>query len=197
MQKRLFDVILSFLGLLMLFPILIAIAISIKLYSRGPVLFRQLRVGRHGEEFTIYKFRTMIWEPTGRGAQITVGRDRRITKVGHFLRKLKADEIPQFLNVLLGDMSLVGPRPEVMKYVNLYPQKTRDIVLSVRPGITDLASIAFSNESEILKYMIDPEQHYINIILPEKLRYCVKYVEENSFLQDVHIILLTLKKLIS
>ena len=146
MVKRLFDLLLSCIGLLLLAPLLLLIALLIKLDSPGPVMFRQERVGRFGKPFRIHKFRTMRHEPAGQGLQITVGADRRITRVGGFLRASKLDELPQLLDVWLGDMSLVGPRPEVPRYVAHYPAELREKVLSVRPGITDIASIEYRDE---------------------------------------------------
>lgn len=189
--KRLFDVVLSGTGLVVLFPLFVVVSLWVKLDSPGPVLFRQVRVGRHGVPFQILKFRTMVTEQSARGLQITVGRDPRITSSGHYLRKFKIDEIPQLLNVLRGDMSLVGPRPEVPKYVEDYPAEARALILSVRPGITDLASIEFRNESEILAESANPEQTYRNEILPRKLALSMEYVRRRSLLGDVGLILKT------
>ena len=158
MSKRLFDWLLSSLGLLALGPALLLIALLVKLDSPGPVFFRQERVGRHGRPFRIHKFRTMRHEPAGLGLQITVGQDARITRVGRFLRASKLDELPQLIDVWTGTMSLVGPRPEVPRYVAHYPSALRDKVLSVRPGITDIASIEYRDESAVLGGARDPEQ---------------------------------------
>lgn len=188
MAKRLFDLLLSTLGLLVLAPVLLLIAVWVKLDSPGPVMFRQERVGRHGQPFRIHKFRTMRHEPAGQGLQITVGADRRITRVGAFLRASKLDELPQLLDVWLGDMSLVGPRPEVPRYVAHYPAALRDKVLSVRPGITDIASIEYRDESAVLARAADPEQAYIHEVLPHKLALAARYVDESSLWLDVRLI---------
>ncbi|MFG6464918.1 sugar transferase [Roseateles sp. DXS20W] len=189
MAKRLFDLICSGLGLLLLWPVLLAAALWIKLDSPGPVLFRQTRVGRHGVPFTIHKFRTMRAAP---GAQITVGEDPRITRAGRLLRASKLDELPQLWDVLRGVMSLVGPRPEVPRYVALYPAELREVVLSVRPGITDPASLCFRNESELLAKATDPEREYVEVVLPAKLRLAADYVHSASLIGDVRLILATL-----
>lgn len=188
MTKRLFDVLLSSLGLLVLAPALLLIAALIKLDSPGPILFRQERVGRFGRTFRIHKFRTMRHEPAGQGLQITVGADRRITRVGEVLRRTKLDELPQLFDVWLGDMSLVGPRPEVPRYVAHYPQALREKVLSVRPGITDIASIEYRDESSVLAHAADPEQAYIHEVLPHKLELAARYVDQSSLWLDVRLI---------
>ena len=188
MAKRLFDLLLSTLGLLVLAPLLLVIAVLIKLDSPGPVMFRQERVGRFGQPFRIHKFRTMRHEPAGQGLQITVGADRRITRVGGFLRASKLDELPQLLDVWLGDMSLVGPRPEVPRYVAHYPAGLREKVLSVRPGITDIASIEYRDESAVLARASDPEHAYIHEVLPHKLALAARYVERSSIWLDVWLI---------
>jgi lipopolysaccharide/colanic/teichoic acid biosynthesis glycosyltransferase len=195
MSKRLFDIAAAGLGLLLLAPLLLAIAVWVRLDSPGPALFRQWRVGRHGVPFEIYKFRTMA-EQTVDGAQLTVGRDPRITRAGHFLRRYKLDELPQLLNVLEGTMSLVGPRPEVPRYVACYPPEARMAVLSVAPGITDLASILYKEENTILGQASDPERTYVETILPVKLTYYQRYVSERSFWGDLRIILRTLAALV-
>ena len=156
------------------------------------VLFRQKRMGRYGRPFHIYKFRTMVKDAESNGLQITSGADSRVTRVGELLRKYKLDELPQLLDVALGNMSFVGPRPEVPRYVEIYPDDIRDIVLSVRPGITDRASIEFRSENEILGKAEDPNQAYINEVLPIKLGYYVDYVNERSFMGDIRIIIDTL-----
>lgn len=190
MAKRLFDVLLSTLGLLLLAPLLLLIALWVKLDSPGPVFFRQERVGRHGRAFLIHKFRTMRVDNAG--PQITVGADPRITRSGHALRASKLDELPQLWDVLRGAMSLVGPRPEVPRYVALYPPALREIVLSVRPGITDLASLEFRHESELLARAADPEREYVDVLLPQKLALARQYVETASLAQDLCIIWRTL-----
>ena len=192
MAKRLFDLLLSSLGLLALAPLLLLIAAWIKLDSPGPVMFRQERVGRFGRPFRIHKFRTMRHEPVGQGLQITVGADRRITRAGAFLRASKLDELPQLLDVWLGDMSLVGPRPEVPRYVAHYPAEVRDKVLSVRPGITDIASIEYRDESAVLARAADPEHAYIHEVLPHKLALAARYVERSSLWLDAWLIWRTL-----
>lgn len=188
MVKRLFDILFSAVTLVVLLPLMLAVALWIKIDSSGPVFFRQVRVGRDGRPFRIYKFRSMRVEAQGRGPQLTVGDDARITRVGTVIRRYKIDEFPQFINVLLGDMSLVGPRPEVPRYVDLYPPAVRDMVLSVRPGITDLASIAYRDESDLLGTSADPERTYVEQVLPAKLALCERYVRERSFLGDLAII---------
>ena len=189
--KRLFDVIVAGWGVLILLPIFVLMGLTIKLESRGPVFFRQERVGLHGRTFRIHKFRTMFIDAEARGPQITVGTDPRVTRVGHVLRKYKLDELAQLLDVVLGDMSLVGPRPEVPKYVAMYPPDVRDVVLSVRPGITDWASIEYKDENEVLGAADDPHKAYIEQILPIKLAYYVDYVRRRSFWGDIKIIVAT------
>lgn len=196
MSKRFFDWLASTFGLLALAPVLLLLALWIKLDSPGPVFFRQERVGRGGRLFRIHKFRTMVTDAERRGLQITVGADARVTRVGQWLRKYKLDELPQLLDVWLGHMSLVGPRPEVPRYVACYPADVRDLVLSVRPGITDRASIEFKDENEILGRAVDPHTAYVQEVLPIKLRYYQDYVANRSFGSDVLIILSTLKALI-
>jgi lipopolysaccharide/colanic/teichoic acid biosynthesis glycosyltransferase len=191
MSKRLFDLLAAACGLLVLAPLLLAIALWIRLDSPGPALFRQRRVGRHGVPFDILKFRTMALQAeTGR--QLTVGADPRITRAGSFLRRTKLDELPQLLNVVAGTMSLVGPRPEVLRYVACYPPDVRATVLSVTPGITDLAAIQYKDESAILGRARDPERAYVETILPIKLAYYQRYVRERSFWLDLRILFLTL-----
>lgn len=192
MSKRLFDWILSSLGLLVLGPALILVALAIKLDSPGPVFFRQERVGRWGHPFWIHKFRTMRHDPAGQGLQITVGQDARITRVGGFLRASKVDELPQLIDVWVGTMSLVGPRPEVPRYVAVYPAELRDKILSVRPGITDIASIEYRDESAVLARAADPEQAYIHEVLPHKLALSARYVDQASVWTDIQLILRTL-----
>lgn len=192
MAKRLFDLVASGLGLLLLSPVLLAIALAIKLESPGQVFFRQERVGRFGKTFRIHKFRTMVTDAERQGLQITVGSDARVTRVGAVLRKYKLDELAQLIDVFVGDMSLVGPRPEVPRYVACYPAEVRAIVLSVPPGITDWASIEFKEENAILGGAVDAERVYIEEILPIKLGYYVRYVRERSFMMDVRIIFSTL-----
>lgn len=193
MSKRLFDVIASALGLLVLAPLLLLVAIWIRLDSPGPALFRQIRVGRHGVPFTIHKFRTMRVET---GAAITVGADPRITRAGRLLRQAKLDELPQLWDVLRGAMSFVGPRPELPRYVDIYPADLRERVLAVRPGITDPASLAFSREAELLAAAADPEREYREIILPAKLRLSADYAARASLPTDLRLILRTLARVL-
>lgn len=192
MSKRLFDWVLASLGLLLLSPALLLVALAIKLDSPGPVFFRQERVGRFGQPFRIHKFRTMRHDPLGAGPQITVGLDRRITRIGGVLRGSKLDELPQLIDVWLGRMSLVGPRPEVPRYVAHYPLSVREKVLSVRPGITDLASIEYRDESSVLARAADPEHAYIHEILPHKLALAERYVDQASVWTDIQLILRTI-----
>ena len=188
--KRLFDLGAACLGLLLLSPVLVVIALWIKRDSPGPVFFRQERVGLQGKPFRIYKFRSMRVDNAG--LQITVGEDARITPSGLFIRAYKLDELPQLINVVLGDMSIVGPRPEVPRYVKLYPEAVRTQVLSVRPGITDLASVQYRSESTLLAQSADPERTYIDEVMPAKLALCQRYVQERSFLLDLKIIAMTI-----
>ncbi|WP_290871437.1 sugar transferase [Aquabacterium sp.] len=192
MSKRLFDLLLSSIGLLLLAPVLLAIALVVKLDSPGPVFFRQERVGRFGRPFFIHKFRTMRHEPAGQGLQITVGADARITRSGRFLRASKLDELAQLIDVWQGSMSLVGPRPEVPRYVAHYPEALRDKVLSVRPGITDIASIEYRDESRVLAQAANPEQAYIHEVLPHKLALAASYVDQASVWLDLKLILRTI-----
>jgi lipopolysaccharide/colanic/teichoic acid biosynthesis glycosyltransferase len=187
MPKRLFDIVVSLLGLVVASPILLAVAIAVKLSSPGPVIFRQQRMGRNFEPFWIYKFRTMVVDAPARGAQITAGADPRITRPGHFLRKTKLDELPQLWNVLRGDMSFVGPRPEVPRYVEMFADDYRQ-VLSVRPGLTDPASLKFRNESDILGQAADPEAEYVGRILPEKIALSKQYIARSSLAYDIRLL---------
>jgi len=195
--KRVFDMVSSGLGLLFLSPLFLVIALLIKLESKGPVFFRQERVGLHGHVFRIHKFRTMSVNSEHEGLQITIGEDKRITMIGAVLRKYKLDELAQLIDVFQGKMSLVGPRPEVPKYIAYYPETIRAKVLSVRPGITDWASIQFKDESNLLERSPNPENTYIEEILPIKQRYYVEYVNNRSFYGDLHIILKTLSSVYS
>ena len=196
LMKRLFDIIASGCGLLILSPMLFIVAIWIKLDSKGPVFFRQIRVGRHNKNFQIYKFRSMRIN-SDKGSQITIGgHDSRITKCGYFIRKTKIDELPQLINVFVGDMSLVGPRPEVRYYVDMWtPEQMR--VLDVRPGITDPASICYCNENELLEKVEDPEHYYINVIMQDKIKLYLEYVEKYGFWYDLKLIFMTLYKIIN
>ena len=191
--KRCFDLFFSVLGVLILLPLIIVVSILIKLTSKGAVLFKQVRVTKDGKLFKIYKFRTMRENSEG-NKQITVGNDSRITSIGHILRKTKLDELPQLFNVIKGEMSLVGPRPEVSRYVELYTEEQRKI-LSVPAGITDYASIYFSNESELLGKAEDPEKYYIEKIMPHKIGLNMKYINNMGILTDIKIIMLTILKI--
>lgn len=192
MAKRLFDIVCAGVGLLLLSPLLLAVAVWVKLDSPGPVMFRQERVGRFGATFRIHKFRTMRVDAPRLGPQITIGDDARITRSGRWLRASKVDELPQLWDVLRGAMSLVGPRPEVPRYVALYPAELRELVLSVRPGITDPASLSFRNESELLARAEDPEREYVEVVMPMKLRLAADYVRNASLGGDIRLILATL-----
>jgi lipopolysaccharide/colanic/teichoic acid biosynthesis glycosyltransferase len=195
MFKRLFDLVVAAAGLLLLSPLLLGIALWIKLDSPGPVFFRQQRVGRFGALFRIHKFRSMSDGAPLAGPQLTVGADPRITRAGQVLRRTKLDELPQLIDVLAGTMSLVGPRPEVPRYVAMYPAELRDKVLSVRPGITDPASIEYVEESTLLARAADPERVYIEQIMPAKLRFAAQYVDRMSVWNDVQLIGATLRRL--
>lgn len=195
MSKRLFDVICSCLGLVITLPVLIIIGLTIKLTTAGPIFFLQERIGLNGNPFNIIKFRTMIPGAHTKGLKITIGADSRITPIGKFLRKSKIDELPQLINVLKGEMSLVGPRPEVSEYINEYPKEVRDKILSVRPGITDKASIELSDEANILAQKNNPKEAYIYEIMPLKAKYYLEYVEQNSIKEDIKIIFATLIKI--
>lgn len=194
--KRIFDLFFALLGVLILAPLFLFIGIWIKLDSHGPVFFRQERVGRFGKTFRIFKFRTMCLDAEAKGRQITVGEDPRITNSGRFLRQFKLDELPQLLNVISGEMSLVGPRPEVPRYVALYPTEVSELVLSVQPGITDYASIEYKDENAILGRAADPDKAYIEEVMPVKLGYYQRYVAERSLWLDFTLILRTLKEII-
>lgn len=189
--KRIFDIVASLGGLIVLSPLLIIVAICIKLDSKGPVFFKQKRVCKNKKIFEIYKFRTMVTDAEKLGKQITVGNDSRITRVGKFIRKCKLDEFPQLINVLKGEMSLVGPRPEVPRYVELYDEYQEQILL-VQPGITDYASIEFRNENEILGKSDNPEKTYIEEIMPTKIELNMEYIKKISIFEDIKLILNTI-----
>lgn len=193
MLKRLFDVLVAAIALLALSPLLLVLALAIKIDSPGPVFFRQERVGRYGRPFRIFKFRTMVAVDTRSSIQVTVAGDPRITRVGRLLRGSKLDELPQLIDVLRGTMSLVGPRPEVPRYVEHYPKAWRERLLSVRPGVTDFASVHFRSENELLARAQDPEQEYLQVILPNKLQYSLHYVDNRSLASDLQVIGLTAK----
>lgn len=186
-MKRLFDLLFSLVGILVLSPLYLIISILIAIDSKGGILYKQERVGKNGKIFKVLKFRTMRPDSFSKGALTVGSRDPRITNVGYYLRKYKLDELPQLFNVLLGDMSFVGPRPEVKKYTDMYSAEQRK-VLSVRPGITDYASIKFRNENDLLAASQNPEQLYIGQIMPEKLDLNMKYINDNNVFKDIKII---------
>jgi len=192
--KRAFDIVVSLFGLIVLSPFFIPCAILVKLTSAGPVFFRQERIGRHFRPFQIMKFRTMVQNAPKLGGQLTAGRDPRITTVGHILRKTKLDELPQLINVLVGDMSFVGPRPEVRKYVEKFHADYEEL-LRVRPGITDLASLKYRHESEILGQFPDPEQAYVDVVLPDKIALGKEYIRRSSLLFDLKLIMMTVLRM--
>lgn len=196
MLKRVFDLLVAGLGLLLLWPLLLAIAVAIKLDSRGPVLFRQQRVGRHGVLFRIHKFRTMVADASQRGSGLTVGADPRITRFGRWLRRTRLDELPQLIDVLAGTMSLVGPRPELPAYVAHYPAALRDRALAVRPGITSLGALEFLDEAELLARAADPEREYIEVILPRKVQLAADYAAQASLRGDLAVLGRTLRRLV-
>jgi lipopolysaccharide/colanic/teichoic acid biosynthesis glycosyltransferase len=194
--KRLFDLFFSLTGMFLLAPVFSLISLWIMIDSEGPVFFRQSRVGRFGKLFKIYKFRTMCQDAEAKGRQITVRDDPRITRSGRFLRRFKLDELPQLINVVKGEMSLVGPRPEVPRYVKLYPEHLRQKILSVAPGMTDFASVEYKNENDILNEAEDPDRAYIDQVMPVKLKYYERYVSERSLWGDFKIILVTMKAIL-
>lgn len=192
MIKRAFDILSSGLGLILLSPLFLILAIWIKLDSKGPVFYKQIRAGRLNKDFTLLKFRSMRIGSDKKGLITIGGRDPRVTKSGYYIRKYKLDELPQLINVFLGDMSLVGPRPEVRHYVEMYNEEQL-IVLTIRPGITDMASIRYRNENELLESVDNPEQYYREVIMQDKLRINMEYVEKASFWFDIKLILSTFK----
>jgi lipopolysaccharide/colanic/teichoic acid biosynthesis glycosyltransferase len=195
MAKRLFDLVAAALALVLLSPLLAVVALLVRLDSPGPVFFRQQRVGRFGALYRIHKFRTMVAGAAERGGALTVGDDPRITRAGRWLRRSRIDELPQLIDVLEGNMSLVGPRPEVPRYVAMYPPALRERVLSVRPGITDPASLEFIDEAERLARAADPEREYVEVILPRKLAIAAAYAERATLASDTVIIGRTLLRL--
>lgn len=191
-MKRIFDIVVSVCGLILLSPLFLFLAVWIKLDSRGPVFYRQVRVGRNNKDFRIFKFRSMK-EGSDQGSLVTIGgHDSRITRSGYILRKFKLDELPQLINVFVGDMSLVGPRPEVRHYVDYWTPEQMH-VLDVRPGITDPASIKYRNENDLLDKAENPEEFYINVIMQEKIRLYLEYVENQSLWYDIRLIFQTIK----
>lgn len=195
-MKRLFDIVFSFVGLLMSFPLLILFAVRIRLESPGSIFYRGIRVGKKGKQFRIFKFRTMVINADKIGGPSTSADDHRLTKFGKFLRKYNLDELPQLINILKGEMSFVGPRPEIPSEIETYDQKTKKIILSVKPGMTDLATLANIHEEEILKGSSDPHQAYREKIKPEKIRLGLEYIKKRSFWLDLKIILKTVKSAI-
>jgi lipopolysaccharide/colanic/teichoic acid biosynthesis glycosyltransferase len=195
MLKRIFDLTSSVIGLLLLLPVFIIIGVLIR-KDGGAAFFRQERVGRNGKPFRIFKFRSMTVDAESQGAQITAGPDPRITRIGAFIRKSKIDELAQLINVFLGQMSIVGPRPEVPRYAEKWQQEDRDIILSVRPGVTDYASFIYSNEQEVLGASDDPGKTYVEEVMPHKLALYRQYVRDRSFWLDLRIILATVLRLV-
>ena len=193
-MKRIFDIVFSFIGIIILLPIFILISLIILFASKGGIFYRQTRVGKNNKDFKIFKFRTMYPDSDKKGLLTVGSRDSRITKPGYFLRKYKLDELPQLFNVFIGDMSFVGPRPEVRKYVEMYNDEQKK-VLSVRPGITDYTSIKYRNENDILAKSKNPEQTYIKEIMPAKLELNLKYIREKSTITDLKIIFKTILKI--
>ncbi len=193
--KRFVDIVLSLIGLTILLIPFIIISVIIKLTSKGPVFYRQERIKKGDVPFRIFKFRTMVQDADKKGMLITVGEDKRITGIGKFLRKSKIDELPQLINVFIGDMSFVGPRPEVRKYTALYDEYQKNI-LKIRPGITDLASIKYKDEASVLAKSKNPEETYINEIMQEKLRINLEYIEKISVIQDIKLIIITILEVI-
>lgn len=189
-MKRIFDVVASGLGLLALSPLFLILAVWIKCDSAGPVFYRQVRVGRNNKDFKLFKFRSMRVGSDKNGLITVGGNDPRITRSGYFIRKYKLDELPQLINVFIGDMSLVGPRPEVRKYVDMYTAEQMH-VLDVRPGITDMASIRYRNENELLEQADDPDKYYVEVVMQDKLRLNLEYVERHSFFFDIRLIFQT------
>jgi lipopolysaccharide/colanic/teichoic acid biosynthesis glycosyltransferase len=194
--KRAFDIVCSLTGILVLLPVFVVLALLIILDSRGGIFYRQVRVGKNNKDFFLLKFRTMQTGADKKGLLTVGNKDSRVTRIGYYLRKYKADELPQLFNVLFGSMSLVGPRPEVRKYVDLYNAEQQKVLI-VKPGITDYASIEYSNENEILAKAENPEQTYITEIMPHKLLLNLKYIREQGFITDVKIIFKTIAKIVS
>ena len=190
-MKRLFDITASFFGILILSPLLIFIGLWVGLSSKGGVFYKQIRVGKNNKDFKLYKFRSMRVNADKQGLLTVGSKDSRITKAGYFIRKYKIDELPQLINVLKGDMSFVGPRPEVRRYVDLYSEEQMK-VLSVRPGITDPASIKYRNENDLLSSESNPEQYYIQHIMPDKLKINIDYINNRTFIKDIKIIFQTI-----
>ena len=195
-MKRIFDIVASGIGLILLSPLFVILAIWIKCDSIGPVFYKQVRVGRNNMDFQLFKFRSMRVGSDKKGLITVGGPDPRITRSGYYIRKYKLDEFPQLINVFKGDMSLVGPRPEVRKYVDMYTEEQMH-VLDVRPGITDLASIRYRNENELLERVNDPDKYYVEVIMPDKLRINLEYVARHSFTFDIRLIFQTFRAIVS
>ena len=195
-MKRIFDIVASGIGLILLSPLFVILAIGIKCDSIGPVFYKQVRVGRNNMDFQLFKFRSMRVGSDKKGLITVGGHDPRITRSGYYIRKYKLDEFPQLINVFKGDMSLVGPRPEVRKYVDMYTEEQMH-VLDVRPGITDLASIRYRNENELLERVNDPDKYYVEVIMPDKLRINLEYVARHSFTFDIRLIFQTFRAIVS
>lgn len=195
-MKRIFDIVASGIGLILLSPLFIILTIWIKCDSIGPVFYKQVRVGRNNMDFQLFKFRSMCVGSDKKGFITVGGHDPRITRSGYYIRKYKLDEFPQLINVFKGDMSLVGPRPEVRKYVDMYTEEQMH-VLDVRPGITDLASIRYRNENELLERVNDPDKYYVEVIMPDKLRINLEYVARHSFTFDIRLIFQTFRAIVS
>lgn len=195
-MKRIFDIVASGIGLILLSPLFVILAIWIKCDSIGPVFYKQVRVGRNNMDFQLFKFRSMRVGSDKKGLITVGGHDPRITRSGYYIRKYKLDEFPQLINVFKGDMSLVGPRPEIRKYVDMYTEEQMH-VLDVRPGITDLASIRYRNENELLERVNDPDKYYVEVIMPDKLRINLEYVARHSFTFDIRLIFQTFRAIVS
>lgn len=195
-MKCIFDIVASGIGLILLSPLFVILAIWIKCDSIGPVFYKQVRVGRNNMDFQLFKFRSMRVGSDKKGLITVGGHDPRITRSGYYIRKYKLDEFPQLINVFKGDMSLVGPRPEVRKYVDMYTEEQMH-VLDVRPGITDLASIRYRNENELLERVNDPDKYYVEVIMPDKLRINLEYVARHSFTFDIRLIFQTFRAIVS
>lgn len=196
MIKRAFDILFSIIGIVILSPAFFFVAVFIKIDSNGPVFYKQSRVGKNNKDFILYKFRTMNVGSDKEGLLTVGNNDSRITKTGYLLRKYKLDELPQLMNVLKGDMSFVGPRPEVRKYVSLYNEEQKKVLTS-RPGITDVASIEYRNENELLEKTSNPEEFYVKEVMPDKLKMNIMYINDRSFFKDIKIILKTIKSILS
>src|SRR5882724_6515035 len=193
-MKRVFDILMATIGLILLSPLFLLVALLIKLDSAGPIFFRQERIGKRFRPFFIYKFRTMVENAAQIGTEITYGNDPRITRIGRLLRKTKIDELPKIINVLKGEMSLVGPRPEIRQYVELF-RKDYEEILKIRPGITDLASVKYRDEAAVLEQSENPEEEYLRRVLPDKINLSKEYIRRSSFFFELTLILKAVRKL--